>query len=707
MSTIVTRSGKGSPLTNAEVDSNFENLNTDKAELSGAVFTGAITTNSTIDGRDVATDGTKLDGIEASATADQTGAQIKTAYEAETNAFTDAQFTKLGDIEASADVTDTANVTAAGALMDSELTAIASVKALNQGVATGDSPTFAAVTSTGEITANGGIALGDNDKATFGAGDDLQIYHDNSAGHSIIRETGAGDLRLMGTNVSALNLAGDGFLAHFIDGGASTLYHNGSDKIATTSTGIDVTGTATMDGLTVVGDSIITGNIGINTGTPDAQLEINSNSGATLRLSRSDGSITTDDRIGVIEFHQNDPSGEGAGVISKIESINQSSFTGYGGLIFSTGQSASLSKSLEIGATGDISFYEDTGTTAKFFWDASAERLGIGTSSPATTLEISNSIAPKMRFTRGSSYYWDIGHTSSDFQFESQTGGIVLHLDFDGKVGIGTSSPAYSLDVSTSNILTSRIQSSAGETILELDNTATNGRRYMIISGGNSGSLSGGKFGVFDATVGATRLAIDSSGYVSIHTTSATAAYLKAEGIYGSSYAASFKTNSANSSAVVVFENTNGIVGNIGTSGSSTAYNTSSDYRLKEDDVPMTGATERVKALRPINFAWKVDGSRVDGFLAHEAQEVVPECVTGTKDAMRDEEYEVTAAIEEVRDEDDNITTEAVEAVMGTRSVPDMQGIDQSKLVPLLTAALQEAITNIESLTTRIAALEE
>jgi hypothetical protein len=75
-------------------------------------------------------------------------------------------------------------------------------------------------------------------------------------------------------------------------------------------------------------------------------------------------------------------------------------------------------------------------------------------------------------------------------------------------------------------------------------------------------------------------------------------------------------------------------VGNIRTNGSSTSYNTSSDYRLKEDDVPMTGATERVKALRPINFAWKVDGSRVDGFLAHEVQEIVPEAISGTKDAM-------------------------------------------------------------------------
>jgi hypothetical protein len=151
-----------------------------------------------------------------------------------------------------------------------------------------------------------------------------------------------------------------------------------------------------------------------------------------------------------------------------------------------------------------------------------------------------------------------------------------------------------------------------------------------------------------------------------------------------------------------------GVVGTISTTGSGTAYNTSSDYRLKENVVELTGATERLKQLNPSRFNFIVDAdTTVDGFLAHEVQNVVPEAITGTKDAMKDEEYEVTAAIEEVRDEDGNITTEAVEAVMGTRSVPDMQGIDQSKLVPLLTAALQEAITKIELLTTRIAALEE
>ena len=206
-------------------------------------------------------------------------------------------------------------------------------------------------------------------------------------------------------------------------------------------------------------------------------------------------------------------------------------------------------------------------------------------------------------------------------------------------------------------------------------------------------------------------------------------------------------TRLVDTGTIVLFRQAATTVGTISVTGSATAYNTSSDYRLKEDAVPMTGATERVKALRPINFAWKADGSRVDGFLAHEAQEVVPECVTGSKDAMQDEEYEVTPAVYEdvitpaveavaaieaieaveavdaVYDDEGILVSEAIEAVeavvgvdaveaqeattesvlvteavMGTRSVPDYQGIDQSKLVPLLVAALQEAIARIEIL---------
>ena len=120
----------------------------------------------------------------------------------------------------------------------------------------------------------------------------------------------------------------------------------------------------------------------------------------------------------------------------------------------------------------------------------------------------------------------------------------------------------------------------------------------------------------------------------------------------------------------------NAVVGSITSTGSSTAYNTTSDYRLKEDIKPVENAATRVMALNPVNFAWKADGSRVDGFIAHEAQEIVPEAVTGTKDAVN---------------EDGSIKPQA---------------IDQSKLVPLLTAALQEALTEIAGLKSRLAAVE-
>ena len=129
------------------------------------------------------------------------------------------------------------------------------------------------------------------------------------------------------------------------------------------------------------------------------------------------------------------------------------------------------------------------------------------------------------------------------------------------------------------------------------------------------------------------------------------------------------------SQPVAFWRNPNGIVGSINTSGTSTSYATSSDYRLKENVAPMSGSIDRLKQLKPSTWTW-IHGGNGEGFLAHEAQEVVPESVTGTKDEVNDE------------------------------GNPVYQGIDQSKLVPLLTAALQEAITKIENLETRIQALE-
>jgi len=153
--------------------------------------------------------------------------------------------------------------------------------------------------------------------------------------------------------------------------------------------------------------------------------------------------------------------------------------------------------------------------------------------------------------------------------------------------------------------------------------------------------------------------------------------------------------------AVASWYRSTALVGSISVTGSSTAYNTSSDYRLKENVEYDFDATTRLKQLKPARFNFIEDAdTTVDGFLAHEVQSVVPEAITGEKDAMRDEEYEVTPA---VLDEDGN---EVTPAVMGTRSVPDYQGIDQGKLVPLLVKSLQEALDKIDTLETRLEALE-
>ena len=110
----------------------------------------------------------------------------------------------------------------------------------------------------------------------------------------------------------------------------------------------------------------------------------------------------------------------------------------------------------------------------------------------------------------------------------------------------------------------------------------------------------------------------------------------------------------------------------------SVSFNTSSDYRLKENVVSITDGITRVKQLLPKRFNFIEDTTNTlrDGFLAHEVSSIVPESITGTKDEV---------------DSDNN---------------PVHQSIDQSKLVPLLTAALQEAIVEIETLKTKVAALE-
>ena len=139
----------------------------------------------------------------------------------------------------------------------------------------------------------------------------------------------------------------------------------------------------------------------------------------------------------------------------------------------------------------------------------------------------------------------------------------------------------------------------------------------------------------------------------------------------------------------MIFKHTGGGNIEIENSNGTMTFDTSSDYRLKENVVNITNALTTVKALKPYQYKWKHDGKLGQGFIAHEAQEVLPDVgiVSGTKDAVHAED-------------------ETKNGGQWKKGDPIYQQIDYSKLVPLLTAALQEAIAKIETLETKVAALE-
>jgi hypothetical protein len=287
------------------------------------------------------------------------------------------------------------------------------------------------------------------------------------------------------------------------------------------------------------------------------------------------------------------------------------------------------------------------------------------------------------------------GGIDADFRVESDNNTHALFVQgSDGNVGIGCTPVASGVSALQVGVRTVLSQVVSNQTLLG-DNCYYTGSDWKSIvdSPFHAVRLQNGKIDfhigtsvgaggttITDMDTTALKMTIDSSGFLNIASGSKTGRI-------------NMQPNPANNHFFEFYNTADVKCGEINTAdGTQTNYVTSSDYRLKEDDQPMTGATERVKALRPINFAWKVNGSRVDGFLAHEVQEIVPEAITGTKDAMQDEEYEVTPA---VLDDDGNVVTEAV---MGTRSVPDYQGIDQSKLVPLLVKTIQELEARITTL---------
>jgi hypothetical protein len=291
------------------------------------------------------------------------------------------------------------------------------------------------------FVSSGNMTFGDDDKAIFGAGSDLEIYH--SGGESIIAEFGAGSLQLRGTNVEIKNAAGTELGARFIPNGAATLYYDNAAKLATTNTGIDVTGKITSSGNLEITSSVPK-IILTDSDNPSGQMEMRgagtefvfdfdpanaeNNSqidfktdGSRRLLVKSTGidvtgTVTADgltvdtatdveincsnsfDGINITGSQSTGAGGRlqllatGASGTGRTLAILNDSRTSVDEIKFQANTDVAFQdfdtgdNRLRIADNGDISFYEDTGTTPKLFWDASQEFLGLGTNSPLTPL---------------------------------------------------------------------------------------------------------------------------------------------------------------------------------------------------------------------------------------------------------------------------------------------------------------------------------
>ena len=258
-----------------------------------------------------------------------------------------------------------------------------------------------------------------------------------------------------------------------------------------------------------------------------------------------------------------------------------------------------------------------------------------------------------------------------------------MRIDSSGNVGIGTSSPSARLHATKNNADVARFT-----------NSLSNGGDWEFKIGG--GGFEDRKFMLADKYGGAdnVRLAVDSSGNLLVGTTSSSfGEKLSVQSTASNTNIAYLnytftddrsntviqhsRATGATSATMILFRNASSSqVGSISSTGSATTYTTSSDYRLKENIAPMTGALATVTKLNPVTYTWKDGGFSGQGFIAHELQAVVPDAVVGEKDAV---------------DAEGN---------------PVYQGIDTSFLVATLTAAIQEQQAIITALTARVTALE-
>jgi hypothetical protein len=290
----------------------------------------------------------------------------------------------------------------------------------------------------------------------------------------------------------------------------------------------------------------------------------------------------------------------------------------------------------------------------------------------------------------------------SNGDFSVNTDAIFVDASAD-RVGIGTTAPSAKLQVNSGDIYIAA-RSGSTETGIFFRNptdTATYAKIGYTDSTSNLVLGTTNNYSTVFISNDAERMKITNDGRVGVNATNFTNGRLitESDGSAVTPFVIRDTASGTGSVNSVGFFRSTTQVGSIALTGSATAYNTSSDYRLKTNVAPLTGAADRVNQLQVHRFNFIAEPDRtVDGFLAHEAQSVVPEAVTGTHN-----EVEVWKEGEELPD---GVSVGDNKLDEDGNTIPVYQGIDQSKFVPLLTAALQEALAKIETLETRLTALE-
>ena len=360
-----------------------------------------------------------------------------------------------------------------------------------------------------------------------------------------------------------------------------------------------------------------------------------------------------------------------------------------------TGASAQYVQS----AGANIWYYAASGTAGNTFaWqeamriDASGN-VGIGTGSPATKLTVQTSaLGDAIRWTdninstgilataSGVSTMWTT--TALGFGTGGGTYTERMRIDSSGNVGIGTASPAEAFNVKRGAGVSAYAEFAGNNNTL-----GTTSVLYGQDSGSNGYFYNRANAPVIFGTNNTERMRINSDGNLNIGAAGGGVGKFSSHG--GSAPAGFFEnngtteimniSNSSNTSFTAMRFIVNAfttVVGSISCSTSATSFNTSSDYRLKNSVTPMTSGLAAVSALKPVTYKWNADNSNGEGFIAHELAEIIPLAVTGEKDAV---------------DKDGKIQP---------------QGVDYSKVVVHLVAALQELSAKNDALEDRLAKLE-